>query len=360
MGNSRASIAFLLASVASAPALAQASRENATAELGGVHVEVEYGSPPWREERIGQIDKMLPVGAVWRLGADRRTTLLVKGGAILIGDTVVEEGGYGLNLRRTSEKQWAFVVYDGSDTNVGPDDQEWEIPAQTIDAAGEEAPPRLVVAFEEVAGSQALAVRWGPLAVRTPVAAIETRETEVVLGGEQATGRWFVRGAGSAPRPGAWTRVGSLGSFFVDDVDCAMDFLLKLDGAKARIRVQNRERARLVERLARVESQLAQATGNAGSPGQPTARFNANVKRFADAKAKLEQEIADLGAAPQPLEIELALPSAKEPTGRIAVELLRRDDRLVIAVDAFDRAGEAAVDEAKLLPKARAGGPDGN
>jgi hypothetical protein len=352
----RVSFAIVLMLWARAPLLAQAPRETAAIDLGGVQTSVEYGSPPWREERRGQIDRMLPVGGVWRLGADVRTTLLVKGGAILIGDTIIEDGGYGLNLRRTAEKQWAFVVYDGNDTTVAPDDPEWEIPAQLVDATGDESPARLVVAFEEVAGSRSFAVRWGPLALHAPVATIETRESELELGGEQASARWFVRSAGSAPRPGAWIRVGSLGSFFVADVDCAMDVHLRLDGGKARVRMQNRDRTRLVERLARVESELAQATGGAGTRGTPAARFNTDVKRFADAKAKLEQEIADLGAAPQPYELEVVLQPAKEPSGHIAVEFLRRDGRLVVTVDAFDRSGESAIDEAKLLPAPPAGG----
>src|SRR5688572_25055814 len=107
---------------------AQASRETAEATVGSAKVRIEYGAPPWKDDRRGQVER-LPVGSLWRLGADGRTTLVVEGGEIWLGDALIESGGYGLNLRRSGEKEWAFVVFDGSDTNPGPADVVWEAPA---------------------------------------------------------------------------------------------------------------------------------------------------------------------------------------------------------------------------------------
>jgi hypothetical protein len=343
--------ALAFAALAVPLATAQAPRETAELELGGAQVAVEYGSPPWSESRRSQIDQMLPVGALWRLGADTRTTLVVTGSPVLIGDAVIEAGGYGLNLRRTGEKEWAFVVFDGTDTTVQRDDAVFETPAR-LEEKDDAAPERLVVEFRDAGERKALVVRWGPLELAAPVAALETRESSLELGGEEASARWFARKAGDAPRPGAWTRAGSIGSFYVGDADCAMEVDLKVDGNSARVRFTNRERGRVADRLGRVERELAQAKTGAAAQGTLGARMAQRIKSLEQAKARYDEELAALAANPAPLEVEVPLKPAKPAPGRFGAELVQRGGKLLVVVETFDRSGEAPVDATKLLPAA--------
>ncbi len=347
-------VPLLLLAVPS-PLRAQAPRGNAEAEIGGASVSIEYGAPPWSEQRRAQIDQMLPVGAVWRLGADTRTTLVVAGGAVAIGDVVVEPGGYGLNLRRIAEKEWAFVVYDGSDTNVALEDSEWDVPASFADKK-DASPERLVVSIADAADRKSLVVRFGPIELSAPMAAVETKETDVTIGGEQAAARWFSRAAADAPKPGSWSRVGSVGSFYVRDVDCGMDVELRLNGPSATVRFVNRERAKVADRLARVERDLAQAKRAATGQGPGARRFQSQVESLEASKAALTEELDGLAANPPPFEMAVPLGPTDKPNDRVAAELATRNGRLFVVVSAGDRAGQTAVDEARLLPAAKPAG----
>jgi hypothetical protein len=340
-----ASFALLLAA---SGANAQAPRETAEAKLGAAKIKIEYGSPGWSEERRAQIDR-LPAGAAWRLGADTRTTLVVEGGPVLIGDTLIETGGYGLNLRRAGEKEWEFVVYDGSEANVQMEDPEWVAPAafaEQDDAVAQS----LLVALVDAGGRRQIEVRWGPYAASAAVAPVTTTESGLELGGEQASARWFARAATHPLQPGAWTRVGAVGSFFVGDVDCAMEVDLKVEAAYSVVRFTNRERAKVAGRLARLERELSWVEKRAAAGGPIASRLAARRKALEDAKASLSAELAELAANPQPLEVTVPLAAAKQPRGRIGASLLRRGGRLLVQVETGDRAGEAAVDESKLLP----------
>jgi hypothetical protein len=333
-------VLFAGAAVAlAAPTLrAQAPRATVESKVGEAKVVIEHGCPPWSEQRRAQMDQMLPVGGYWRLGADTRTTLVVDGADVAIGDLVVERGGYGFNVRRAGEKEWTFALYDGSDTNPGPDDAIFETPVALTEKQ-DAAPDRLVISFPD--GGKTLVVRFGPLELRAPVAAIQTRESELSIGGESATAKWFSRTAADAPR--GWTRAGTIASFYVGDFDAAMDVDLKLDGGKALVRFTNRERAKLADKLARIERQLELA-------GQGARRFQAGKKQLEEQKASLTEELAKLAPVPAPVELEVALKPAAKKSGRSGAELVRRENKLAIAVDADALAGELAVDEKRILP----------
>jgi len=346
----RATVPFLLAAAAG-EARAQAPRETAEATIGAATIRIEYGSPPWNEERREQIDSALPVGAVWRLGADRRTTLVVGGGPVLIGGALLEPGGYGLNIRRTAEKEWSFVVFDGADTSVQLEDPAWEAPARVEEKAGA-APERLVVGFADAGGQRELFVRWGPLQIAAPVAPVAMSESEIEIGGEQASSRWFACAAADAPGSGAWTLAGIVSSFYVGDVDCGIDVDLRLDGGAATVRFTNRERAKVADRLSRVEAALAALERSAAgaAPGSAARRFAPRRRTLDEAKTRLSEELEGLAANPAPFEVAVPLAPAKTPSGRVAATLVRRGGSLAVVVEAGDRGGEAAVDEARLLP----------
>ena len=339
-----AAVAALAAVLAPGALLAQAPRESAECQVGGAKLSLEYGCPPWNEQRRRQIDSMLPVGGLWRLGADDRTTLVIADGAIRLGDVVVEAGGYGLNVRRNTEKEWTFVLFDGGESTAADEDNTWETPA-AFEEKKDKAPERLELAFGDEKGGKSLAVRFGPLALRAPIVPVEVKEAELALGGGKVPARWYTVKSADAPRAGAWARTGTTASFMVGDVDGAFDVDLKIEDKQALVRFSNRGRARVVSRIAQVDARLAALKG-AGSKAAAAER----IRGLEEQKTQLAEELKDLGAAPAPVEVAVPLTSAGSADAKIGAELLKRGPRLFVIVHAGGAVGEAAVEEAQLLP----------
>lgn len=326
---------------------AQAPRGTAERTIGQARLALEYGAPPWSDARSTQLDAALPVGGVWRLGADQRTTFLVEGGAVLIGGVVVEAGGYGLNLRRLAAKEWAFVVFDGSDTNVAASDGQWEVPATLVEK--KESAPQLVVDFVDLGQQSSLVVRFGPIELSAPVAPLAARETELSIAGESATSRWFTAAPADFPA-GRFVRVGRVGSFYVGDHDGAFEVDLALDGATASVRFSSRDRNKVSERVARDEAALAALKARAGAT--PSPRVRTALESATSALAELRAELEALAALPEPYEVKVALKGDGTAAGQVGAEVVRRGDQLVVQVRAGDKVGAQPLDESKLLPKA--------
>jgi hypothetical protein len=328
---------------------AQAPRESAEVSFGPIKVSVDHGCPAWNEQRLAQLKEQVPVGALWRMGADDHTTILVAGGAIRLGDLVIDDGGFGLNARRTGEREWNFVLYDGGEATAETEDNKWETPA-TFTERQDPAPERLAFTIsDEKVGATAvkvLSVRFGPMVLSAPIVPVEARDGEVKLGGEIANARWFAVTAANAPRAGAWVRTGETRSFFVGDVNCAFDVDLKLDEKGAAVRFRNRARAKVADEIAGLNAQLARVKKEPAGGH----RAEREVIELEATLEKLAEELKDVGPAPEPFELAVPLTAAKTPSGKISAELVSKGGKLELVVQANDRAGSVAVDEAKLLP----------
>ncbi len=342
-----------MAAGAAPAAFAQVPRGTAEARIGNAKLAIEYGAPPWNAARQQQLDTALPVGEAWRLGADGRTTLLIDGGDVLIGGVLVEAGGYGLNLRRTGEQEWAFVAYDGSDTNVADGDGQWEIPAKRVES--KEASAQLEVLIREsnagAAGAavKALVVRFGPIELSAPLDVVVTEEGELSIAGESATVRSFMYLPESLASD-RFVRVGRVGSFFVGDDDGAFDVDLRRDGAKALLRFSSRGRAAVADRVARQRASVERLKARAGAAASP--RVRQGIERAESELAKLEAELVALATLPPPYEVAVPLKQDfANATGTVTVRLRRRNDALWAEVFADDSTGAMKLDEAKLLPK---------
>ncbi|MSR47877.1 MAG: DUF2911 domain-containing protein [Planctomycetes bacterium] len=340
-----AAVLVVLATVASA----QAARGTANATVGAATLSIEYGAPPWSEARKGQIETGVAVGGVWRLGADTRTTFVVEGGDVAIGDQLIESGGYGLNVRRVGEKAWAFVVFDGSDTMVLPDDNEWQIAAATAEKS-DAPPPQLSVVFADAAGKKSLVVRFGPLEIAAPVVALEVSEGDLAIAGEQGGARFISRAAADAPVAGSWMRVGRVSNFYVGELDGSFDVDLKLDGETATLRFQNRDKAKAVAKIARLDAELATAKARAGSSTSP--RMRQVVERGEAALKAKQEELAALALAPDPVELPVKLAAAKKASGRLGATLVRRGAKLFAVIDGDTRAAEVEIDDRRIVPSA--------
>jgi hypothetical protein len=345
-------VVAIVSALAAAPLRAQAPRGSAEVSFGSTKVAIDYGSPGWSEERRAQMDRMVPVGAVWRMGADTRTTILVAGGAVRLGDLVLDEGGLGLNALRTGEKEWGFLAYDGGEASAEADDNTWSTPAEFAEKS-EGATDRLELSFVDAGGGKRLQMRFGPMVLSAPIVPVVARDATLQLGGESVAVRWFSVKAADAPRPSAWTRAGASHSFFVDNVDCAFDVDWTVGPDGCAVRFRNRERARLADRIAEIDEKLARLKSAGGD-----ARAERTAAALEADKSKLADELKELGPAPLPLDVEVPLKPAKSPSGKYSAELVRRGNQLVVVVEANDRAGEAVVDEKKLLPPAGKGGGD--
>jgi len=90
-------------------ALAQGNpRGTAKLTLKGKTVSVEYGRPSLKGRSVDQLLSQLQAGDVWRLGADKSTTLST-GVDLAFGDTTVPAGDYSLWMQKQADNSWKLV-----------------------------------------------------------------------------------------------------------------------------------------------------------------------------------------------------------------------------------------------------------
>ena len=84
----------------------QSPRGTTEVSLHGGSLAIEYGRPFLAGRNM--VEKVKE-GYVWRLGADRATTLRVNGLAVF-GNMVLREGAYSLFLKRVNAERWFLIV----------------------------------------------------------------------------------------------------------------------------------------------------------------------------------------------------------------------------------------------------------
>lgn len=84
-------------------------RGTASLTLNGKTVSVEYGRPALQGRTVGQLLGQLETGEIWRLGADKSTTLSTNLG-LAFGSATVPKGEYSLWVRREAGDQWKLLV----------------------------------------------------------------------------------------------------------------------------------------------------------------------------------------------------------------------------------------------------------
>jgi len=90
-------------------ALAQGNpRGTAKLTLKGKTVSVEYGRPSLKGRSVDELLSQLKAGEVWRLGADKSTTLST-GVDLAFGDTTVPAGDYSLWMQKQADNSWKLV-----------------------------------------------------------------------------------------------------------------------------------------------------------------------------------------------------------------------------------------------------------
>lgn len=84
-------------------------RGTAKLTVEGKAITVEYGRPSLKGRTAQQLLEKVPAGGVWRLGADKSTTLATAAD-LVFGDVTVPKGEYSLWARKESDGSWKLVI----------------------------------------------------------------------------------------------------------------------------------------------------------------------------------------------------------------------------------------------------------
>ncbi len=170
---------LLLAAVAGAAALAalgeverSAPRAQATVDLGGVSIAVDYGRAAAKGRKV--FGALVPYDRVWRLGADEATRLTTDGD-LVIGRVTVPAGRYALFalpslgrwkliINRVAD-QWGAYNYDPRQ-DVGRVDMALEMAETPTD-------PLTLELLPSAERAAVLRIRWERVVATVPIAVAE-------------------------------------------------------------------------------------------------------------------------------------------------------------------------------------------
>lgn len=330
----------VLAAVSLVPAsLAQAPRDTATGNLGFAEVSIEYGQPAWNADRLDQMEQGIPVGQVWRAGADDLTSITIKGAPVFLGNTLLDEGKYGLNIMRLAEKDWCFLVYEDFDAS-----DNWYQgirPAHNIDGklAFDHSPEseQLQFTFTKASGGMQMAMSFGPIYLTAAVDDVNAVESEVAINGIAAEASAYKRPADTdLSRPAI---AGTL-SFEVDGDDCNMKYFVSVADGQATVTFLNADRMECEGTMNRCHEAIERL--NAFAAGQPqVASIISDLERR---KMKAEIILEDYASLPHNLSFSAPVEDVGQranlmaqissQAGKMSVTLRAGTLKAIIPVDA--------------------------
>jgi hypothetical protein len=134
-------------------------REVVQAKVGAAEVSVEYGRPSLKgRDMLGQAAE----GMVWRVGADKATTLTTTAG-LSFGGHALPEGSYTLGARKDAGDTWTLLLEADGTTTEAP------LATRKLDESVELF---TILVSSEGKGGQ-LELRWGTHALTTSFAAAD-------------------------------------------------------------------------------------------------------------------------------------------------------------------------------------------
>jgi hypothetical protein len=132
-----------------------ADRGEAKATIGKANVSVDYGRPLLKGR---DFTKMLPVGGVWRIGADAPTT--INSDADLdFGGTRVAKGSHILLARLVEPGKWSLVVSSKGAFQYEPSAKLAEVPMEFQE--GKDSVEELTLTLTSKDGRGNLEIAWG-------------------------------------------------------------------------------------------------------------------------------------------------------------------------------------------------------
>lgn len=150
--------AIALLALLSAAGLAHGNASGeAMAMVGGAHVSIDYGSPTLKGR---DPLKMIQPGQLWRLGADKVTTI-VSDKDLDFGGTRVPKGKYTLLARYIEPGKWSLIVSTKSAAQFQPSAQVAEIPMTVREENDSVEAMRIKLSAQGDNGT--IEVAWGKL-----------------------------------------------------------------------------------------------------------------------------------------------------------------------------------------------------
>jgi hypothetical protein len=132
-----------------------ADRGEAKATVGKANVSVDYGRPMLKGR---DITKMLPVGGVWRIGADAATTITSDADLDFAG-TRVTKGSHILLARLAEPGKWLLVVSSKGAFQYEPSARLAEVPMEFQEA--KDPVEELTLTLTSKDGRGNLEISWG-------------------------------------------------------------------------------------------------------------------------------------------------------------------------------------------------------
>jgi D-alanyl-D-alanine carboxypeptidase len=153
----------LLATLAGTAAAQGNPRDTAKLALKGKAISVEYGRPSLKGRSVTQMLEQLKPGDVWRLGADKSTTLSTAAD-LVFSSVAIPTGDYSLWARREADNTWKLVFNKqhgqwGTKHDAAQDLA--AVPLKETKAAKAEEMVTINLAKEGAGG--VLAIQWGDM-----------------------------------------------------------------------------------------------------------------------------------------------------------------------------------------------------
>lgn len=130
-------------------------RGEAKATIGNANVSIEYGRPSLKGR---DITKMLPVGGVWRIGADAPTTIS-SDADLDFGGTRVTKGKHILLARLVEAGRWSLIVSSKGAFQYEPSAKLAEVPMEIQEVS--DPPELLTINLSNKSGRGVIEITWG-------------------------------------------------------------------------------------------------------------------------------------------------------------------------------------------------------
>ena len=142
-------------------------RGTAKLTLSGKNVTVEYGKPSLNGRKVEDLLGQLPAGEVWRLGADKSTTLTTSGD-LKFGDVTVPKGEYSLWARKEADNSWK-LVFNKQHGQWGTDhDASQDLPGIPLKETKRATPAEQVtISLSKTGDGGEITIAWGDMELST-------------------------------------------------------------------------------------------------------------------------------------------------------------------------------------------------
>lgn len=150
------------------PLLAQGNpRGTAKVTLQGKSVSVEYGRPSLKGRAVEQMLGKVPAGGVWRLGADKSTTLSTDAD-LTFGKTIIPKGAYSLFARKEAGGAWKLVFNKQTGQWGTEHDAAQDLSAVEL-TTGKAAPAaeQVTIDLAQAGADGMISIAWGDLKLST-------------------------------------------------------------------------------------------------------------------------------------------------------------------------------------------------